>query len=364
MKKIAFILASFNVGGVEKNTLRLAKAMLDKGYEVDLLVIRNEGIYKSNVDSRINVICLNKNSALRSIRSIAKYLKHTQPAALISAKDYINLVVLISKLLVNVGTKIIISVRTNLTTELKHMTLLNRVIMTVMIKLLYPFADYIVTVSKGVAKDLRKILKIKNENIKVIYNPIVDNEITEKLNQKLDVSKYGNSKIVVSVGRLEVQKDYPTLIKAFKFVLNEVNSFLLILGEGKEREKIENLIEKLGLNDNVELIGNTDNPYMYMAASDLLVLSSKWEGFGNVIAEALAVGTPVVSTDCPSGPSEILDGGEYGILVPTENPEELAKGILNAFKKDWDKNELIQRSKEFTVEKAAQKYSDLINGRS
>lgn len=362
MKRIALVLASLNIGGVEKNTLRLAKGFISKGYEVDLLLIRTEGPYLTQLDSKINVINLKTNSAFKSIWAIAKYLSKSKPDVLISAKDYINIVVLMAKLLANVPTKIIVTSRTQLSVELKNMKLTRKIKMIAFVKLLYPFADSIVAVSKGVSKDLRDIIGFNKINIHVIYNPIVDSEIEEKLKDSFDRSIFSTSKnIILSVGRLTAQKDFPTLLKALRIVKEEKEVLLIILGEGQEREKIENMISELGLDKDVKLLGNIYNPYPYMEMADLFVLSSKWEGFGNVIVESMAVGTPVVSTNCPSGPSEILEDGKYGILVPVEKHKDLAIAIIKGLNCEWNKCILVKRANEFTVEKAVEGYVKLFD---
>ncbi|NYB74508.1 glycosyltransferase [Sedimentibacter hydroxybenzoicus DSM 7310] len=361
MKKICFILASLNVGGVEKNTLRLIKKLLDKGYQVDLLVVRNEGVYREQLDKRTNIIYLNNKKISHSIIKISNYLKENRPDAFISAKDYINIIVILANVLSGTKTKTIISTRTQVSIELNTQKRFNRIINKLLMKITYPFATHLVAVSKGVANDLASIIGVDSNTINVIYNPIVDEEIKKRKKLHVDIeNKNDNEAMLVCAGRLTTQKDYPTLLNAMEIVKIYKNVKLIILGEGDQRKKIEDMIHKLNLEDFVYLKGNVTNPYPYMRAADLFVLSSKWEGFGNVIVESLAVGTPIVSTDCPSGPNEILNNGEYGILVPVGNAKLLAKGIIEALDKTWDKEALINRANEFSVERATNSYITLI----
>lgn len=361
MKKISFILASLNVGGVEKNTLRLIKGFLDRGYSVDLLVVRNEGMYKEQLDRRINLIALNKKRISHSFFKIISYFKKNKPAALISAKDYVNIVVILASLLSGTKVKIITSTRTQVSIELSTQNKIIRLLNIFLMKVTYPFAAHLVAVSKGVADDLASLIGLDSRKIHVVYNPIIDDEIHVKKDIIVDnLRNQSDEYILVSAGRLVVQKDYPTLLKAIKLVSKKKDVKLIILGEGDQRKKIEGMIHQLELSDKVYLKGNVSNPYPYMKEADLFVLSSKWEGFGNVIVEALAVGTPVVSSDSPSGPSEILEGGKYGVLVPVENPELLARGIIEGLDKDWDIEVLINRSNEFSVERAVSSYIKLI----
>jgi len=162
--------------------------------------------------------------------------------------------------------------------------------------------------------------------------------------------------VILAVGRLVVQKDYPTLLRAFSLVRRKRQAHLLILGEGQERPRLEALVRQLGLTENVQMPGFVKNPYAYMARARLLVLSSKWEGFGNVLMEALACGTPVVSTDCKSGPGEILAEGRFGRLVPVGDAQALAAAMLETLQTPPDQAMLRQRAQDFTLEKSVKEY--------
>ncbi|NLO89188.1 MAG: glycosyltransferase, partial [Clostridia bacterium] len=187
----------------------------------------------------------------------------------------------------------------------------------------------VVAVSQGVADDLVKTTGLMRELIKVIYNPIVTPELLEKAKESIGHPwfKPGQPPVILSAGRLTAAKDFPTLIHAFARVRAERLARLMILGEGEERPNLESLVRELGLESDVSMPEFVENPYAYMARAAVFVLSSAWEGFGNVLVEAMAVGTPVVSTDCPSGPAEILEGGKWGKLVPVGDVEKLAKAL-------------------------------------
>jgi glycosyltransferase involved in cell wall biosynthesis len=169
------------------------------------------------------------------------------------------------------------------------------------------------------------------EKIKVIYNPVITPELFARAEEPLDHPWFrpGEPPVVLGVGRLTQAKDFPTLIRAFALVRKERPARLMILGEGEERPKLEALVRELRLEEDVALPGFVDNPYKYMKRAAVFVLSSRWEGFGIVLVEAMALGTPVVATDCPSGPAEILENGKWGRLVPPGDPEALAKAILD-----------------------------------
>ncbi len=231
------------------------------------------------------------------------------------------------------------------------------------IRIFYPWADEIVTVSNGVADDFASITGLRRERIQVIYNPVVTPEILEKAEEPLNHPWFtpGEPPVILSVGRLAKQKDYPTLIRAFALVHRECPARLMILGEGEERPKLEALIQELGLDDDVSLPGFVDNPYAYMSRAAVFVLSSAWEGFGNVLVEAMAVGTPVVATDCPSGPAEILGGGKWGKLVPVGDIEKIAKAIIETLE-DLNRPDVTKRAQDFGIEKLVQNYLRVLLG--
>jgi glycosyltransferase involved in cell wall biosynthesis len=230
-----------------------------------------------------------------------------------------------------------------------------------LVKRFYPLADAVVARSKGVAEDLVQNMKVPRERVHVIYNP-TDPEIEAKAQEPFEHPWFKNSKIpvILCVARLAPEKDLPTLIRAFSVVRKERPAKLAILGEGSERAKLEALVKELGLEGDVWMPGFVDNPFKFMKRATVFALSSKFEGFGMVIAEALAVGTPVVSTDCPSGPAEILGGGKWGKLVPVGDCEKLAEAILETIENPLDRDALKLRGKDFSVEQVGEKWLGLL----
>lgn len=365
MKKICFFLPTLNFGGIEANTIRLANSFVESGYDVDLVIGNVTGEYLNRIDKKINVISINKKTLISMLLPLVRYIKQKKPSVIITGGEGANILLCTTKLFVQ-KTKIIISIRTNLTNEYKESNSMKK-------KLLFPFlsrrlykkANRVVAVSEGVANDASEFLKIPRDKLKVIYNPILDNSLIKQKNEKVTHKwlVYRENKVVISVGRLVKAKDYLTLIQSFKVVKEKLSNVkLLILGEGPEREKIQAEINKYNLNSDVEIVGFVQNPYSYMSNADLFVLSSKWEGFGNVIVEALATGIPVVSTNCPSGPSEILNDGEFGSLVPVGNVEIMSKEIISSLSNNNEKKiyNRENRAKDFSVEVSKDKYINLI----
>jgi glycosyltransferase involved in cell wall biosynthesis len=166
--------------------------------------------------------------------------------------------------------------------------------------------------------------------------------------------------VILSVGRLSAEKDYPTLLRAFALLQNQVPARLILLGEGGQRAGLERLASELGIGATVSLPGFVRNPFAYMARARVFVLSSLFEGFGNVLVEALACGCQVVSTHCPGGPGEILDRGRYGRLVPVGDHAALARAILEAIAEPMDTEALRRRADDFSVERAARRHLDAL----
>lgn len=182
----------------------------------------------------------------------------------------------------------------------------------------YTNCSVVVPVSYGVKEDLENFLEIKLQNAEVIYDPVINDEMFKLAKEPIThkwFAKDRKNPVILAVGRLTEAKNYELLIHSFKLVVQEVDANLIILGEGEDRAKLEKLIKELNLQNKVDLYGFEQNPFKYMANCDLYVMSSKWEGLPGALIQALALGAKIVSTDCPSGPREILKNGQYGELV-------------------------------------------------
>ena len=362
MPKLAIFLSDLIGGGAERVMLNLAHGFIDRGYEVDLVLARKEGSYLGQVSSKIKLIDLKAPSLLRSTHLLSRYLKQDKPIALFSALEDTNLVALLAKSLAGISIPLIVTVHNNLSQESRNATSLKRKLVPYLVPWFYPFADTVVAVSEGVADDLVK-LGLRSNNLKFIYNPIITLEFKQKLQEPLEHPWFapGEPPVILGVGRLNPQKDFATLIKAFAKVQQQQPAKLIVLGEGEERCYLESLVKELNITESVALPGFVDNPYIYMAQAAVLVLSSGWEGFGNVLVEAMAVGTPVVATDCPSGPAEILEQGKYGELVPVGDEKRMAEAIIKTLNNPPERDFLMKRGREFSVEKAVFQYRQLLN---
>lgn len=362
MPKLTIFLSDLIGGGAERVMLNLASGFAEQGYLVDIVLARKEGILLAQIPSKVELIDLNAPSLLRSLPALISYLKKERPIALLSALEDTNIVALVAKQLARVPTPVIVTVHNNLSQESRHANNWKRRFVPSLVPWFYPWANAVVAVSQGVAEDLVK-LGLRSPNLKVIYNPIITPEFTQKLQQTLNHSWFnqGEPPVILGVGRLNQQKDFPTLIRAFAEIRRQQPARLMILGEGEERGNLETLIQKLGIAEDVSLPGFVDNPYIYMAQATVLVLSSAWEGFGNVLVEAMAAGTPVISTNCESGPREILMNGKYGKLVSVGDWQEMAKAILQTFQETPRSMILQKRANEFSLTKAISSYQYLLS---
>lgn len=329
---LALFLPSLRGGGAERVMVTLANELAEKGWRVDLVVVHATGAYLNHVAPAVTVIDLQASRVLYSLPALIRYLRRVRPSVLLSALNHANIVALWASRLAGVGTRVVVSEHNNVTLDLRSESVWVSRLLPLLMRHSYPWADGIVAVSGGVADDLSQVLSLPRERIEVIYNPAVTGRLREL--SMLTVTHpwlvSGEPPVILAVGRLTAQKDYPTLIKAFAALRARQSARLVILGEGELRESLEALVASLGVSDDVAFLGFVDNPYAWMRQAALFVLSSAWEGFGNVLAEAMACGTPVISTDCPSGPAEILENGIWGQLVPVGDSTALYEAMMTA----------------------------------
>jgi glycosyltransferase involved in cell wall biosynthesis len=361
MSSVAIFLTYLRGGGVERVIINLARGFVEQGLSVDLVLVRKEGDFLSLVPPEVRVVNLEGKRLISSVPALVRYLKENKPVAMLSAMQDINLVALWSRRLAGVSTRVVVSVHNTVSQESQNSTQLKRRIAPFLARKFYPWADAIVTVSQGSADDLVN-LGLSSKRIQVIYNPVVTPELFEKAKELIEHPWFepGSPPVILGVGRLEKQKDFPTLIRAFAQVKQQRPARLMILGEGKDRPELEALVQELGLDHDVALPGFVANPFAYMASSAIFVLSSLYEGLPTVLIEAIAVGTRVVSTDCPSGPAEILENGRYGKLVGVGDIKGMAEAIVSTLENPPDSESLQRKAAEFSLEKAVAEYRQVL----
>ena len=358
-KKISLFLPSLSGGGAERVFVNLANEFTNRGLKVDLILAKKEGPYLKDISEKVNIIDLKARSVLFSLLPLAKYLRKERPNILLSSMEHANIISIIASALARTKARVIVRTANTISLSVKQAKRGRAIISKYGALILYRFADEIIVNSKGSADDLAKTLKISRDKITVLYNPLAVEYITESAKENIDHKWFVNKQgiIILSAGRLLKHKDFSTLIRSFNVVREKYKQAkLVIIGEGSDRKDIENLIKKLNLEDSVSLPGFVENPYAYMSRADVFVLPSQWEGLPNVLLEAMACGTPVISTDCPSGPKEILENGKYGKLVPVGDYLALAKAIEKTIESPIDSQKPKERADDFSLEKIATDY--------
>jgi len=364
-KKMSIFLPGLYGGGAERILLNLAEGFTARGILVDIVLAQNEGEFTKQIPHKARLVALREKNrrSLRTITalpSLVRYLKYEKPEILLSALHG-NLLAVWAKMIARTSTRVVLTEHNTFSQENRVMYPRLKRVNQLLVKWFYPLSDEIIAVSKGVADDLAGTVGINRNRIKVIYNPIINDTLFVKASRVPDHAWYSNSQIpiVISIGRLTEQKDFSTLLDAFRIAADQINARLVILGEGEERNLLTRKIEDLGLQEMVLMPGFVDNPYAFLAHSSVFVLSSKWEGLPTVLVEAMACGLPVVATDCPSGPREILQDGKFGRLIPVGDPVALSSAILDGV------NGKIPRPpdeswNDFTVKHTADQYLSLL----
>ena len=357
--RIALFLPFLGGRGAQRVLLNLANGFAATGRPVDLVLAEAKGEFLNRVSPQVRLVDLqSRRGVLRSLPAYRRYLRRERPAVLLTAMDYINVLSVITRAVSSPRTKLFVSCHNSMIASTRHSPWARDRLLPLAMRLAYRHADGVIAVSGGVADTLAKITRLPCERIKVLHNPVVVPGFAEDAAALLDHPWFqpGQPPVVLGVGSLTAQKDFSTLLRAFAFVRAQRPARLVILGEGEDRAALEKLAMELGVKDDMAMPGWVANPYAYMARAGVFVLSSRWEGFGLVLAEALACGTPVVSTDCPSGPGEILENGRHGALVPMQQPAAMAKAILATLSAIPDRSALKPRAYDFSLDKVVDDY--------
>ncbi len=370
-KSVAFFLPTLETGGAERIVVNIVNNLDRKKYDVSLILAEAKGGFLDEIGEDVSVATFKINSDVKLFFKLIKYFRSENIDIFVSAFPRINVICILAKVLSGAKTKIIITEHSDfslLPTVAKNSRrrFFARFFLPVLAKILYPMADKIVCVSKGIAEDLSKIVNCK-EKFDIIYNPIISKNIYELAKAPIDISSFLiGEQYMLAVGRLALRKDYPTLLHALVFVIEKrPKQKLVILGDGSEEKKIVQLSKDLGLSENVIFMGNQKNPYNFMANAEIFVLSSISEGFPTVIVEAMACGVPIVSTNCKSGPNEIIEDKKNGLLVPVSDERSLANAILELLnnKKLREKFSIEGRKKAecFSIEESISEYEKLFD---
>jgi len=369
--RIFFLIPVLKGGGAERNIINLIKNIHKDYFDVTIVAGNIGGSLESELSEDVKMINMQQSTILGLLSGLRRVLKEEKPDILVSALPHINVISMMARS-VSPQTKVVLTEHTTVSSlSTTARTFVKRIgakfILPVLMKIYYSSANKIICVSKGVKEDLSLILG-NLPQIEVIYNPVFDESILELAKEPLgeDESIFQKTcPVIIAVGRLVKAKDYPSLLNAFERVLKVKRARLIILGEGPEENNLKDMVNALKIYNDVLFLGFKNNPYKYMANASLFVLSSKREGFGNVIVEAMACGTPVISTNCKSGPSEIINNEIDGLLVLPESTAALSDAIIKVlndhdFAKKLSENGL-ERAKYFSIEKSVQQYEKVFH---
>lgn len=333
-QRIALLSATLGGGGAERVMVTLANAFLHYGCQVDMVLVKKTGPYVDQLDPDVRVVDLSAGQTRYALWPLVRYLRSVRPNAMLSTQRHVNTMAAVARLVAQVPTRLVVreaNTISAITKDGNSSPVPKGGLLAFLHRKSYAMADALVAPSEGVARDLINTMGFKKHDITVIPNPLPLQQLLQQSDEPVDHPWFlpGSTPVILGVGRLAVQKDFQTLIRAFAKVVQHRQARLVILGEGNERTALEDLVDQLGLREHVMMPGFVDNPYTYMRCAAVFVLSSRWEGLPNVLLQAIAVGVPVVSTDCPSGPREVLDRGRWGKLVPVGDVDAMASAIMN-----------------------------------
>jgi glycosyltransferase involved in cell wall biosynthesis len=357
-KEIIIFMPSLGGGGAEKIVLRLMEGFVLRGIKVTIILATPHGRLHFEIPREVNVVHLKSKHTIFSVLKLTNYLRKYKPKLLLSHLARANRIAILSCLLSRAGTRLFVVEHNTMSVAITKYSRLQKLILLSSYKYLYRYAERIIHVSKAAAEDLSRMLPTGRNDVLTIYNPIVDSDKLEK-NSIKPPDPWMKSKeypIILGVGRLTEQKDFLNLVNAFLIIKRTNDARLIILGEGNQRSLLEDAVRKLGIAEFVRLPGFVENAQQYMKYASVFVLSSRWEALPTVLVEAMACGCPVVSTDCPSGPAEILENGKYGKLVRVGDPSALADAMLETLLNPPDKKMLIERAMDFSVDSAVDEY--------
>jgi glycosyltransferase involved in cell wall biosynthesis len=363
-------------GGAQRRTLTLIREFVGRGHQVDLVVVEPSGALHGEIPAAVRcvplkspwVACLpargvRKLKLFLCRRPLAEYLRRHRPDVLLSAASHTSLTALAGRRLSGAGTPLVLRVSSHLTAS--HggtLNLFNRMRYLTACRW-FAEADAVIAVSGAIAEDIAQHTGVARHRIRTIYNPIFTKDLLDRAAAPLDHPWFGEEEppVILGVGRLAAHKDFPTLIRAFAAVRGRRPARLVILGEGRLRRELTLLAHSLGIAADIHMPGYVTNPLAWMSRAAVFVLSSSCEGLPGVLIEAMAAGCRVVSTDCPSGPAEILENGAYGRLVPVGDHVALAEAIAATLDAPHDPQRLRARAADFSVNRGVDEYLEVLS---
>lgn len=356
-----WVLSSFSgAGGVEKLLSTLCGGLAKNHHPVHLVLIKQRGPFVQQLDPSIRVHKLAGNSSRTALPGLVRLMREQQPQTVLVAKERSAQLLLRCRARCGWPRRIVFQVNTHVSQSFQHRPALVRWYRLRRVAGILRRVDQVVAVSTGVASDLQQIAG-RSIDVRVIHNPLITEEMLTQATAPREPKLKFPGRYLLASGRLSTQKGFDTLLRAFAHIPVALVPTLVILGEGKDRAALIKLASELNIRDRLQLPGFVDNPFPWMREAAAFVLSSRWEGFGNVLAEAMALGTPVISTRCPSGPEEILEEGRLGPLVEVDDAEALAAAIRDTLAAPPPSEMLQQSAQRFALETGVRRYASLLD---
>ena len=342
--------------------LNLCGGLAEQVRRVDLVLVRADSAHVKDLPAAVRIVNLNARHTFTSLFALVRYIRRERPVALLAAKDRAIRVAILARAVAGAPLRLVGRIGTTVSAALAGRGAWRLAVWRTGMRLFYPGADLIIAVSQGVADDVVRLARLPPDRVRVVRNPVWTPRL-ERLAREAPTHPWFTDRsipVVLGAGRLTRQKDFPTLLRAFAQVLAQRPCRLMILGDGSQRDDLQALAKQLGVATDVAFPGFQTNPYTYLARASLFVLSSAWEGSPNVLTEALALGVPVVSTDCPSGPREILAGGRYGKLVAVGDADALAQAMAETLAHPLPRAILLEAARPYSLEASTRGYLEAL----
>lgn len=351
-KKLFWLIHDLSVGGAERTTVDFLAAFADAGYDATLFLVRRSGAFFPRLDPRVRLISPNALSLRSALRPLAAALKNVQPDLIVSNLTHLNIAAILLTKLLRLNAKVFAYEHSS--PSLNNRRSIKESLLIAAASRAYRLADGVLAVSAGAADDIARTLRLTRSRISVVYNPLNLTEIEAMAREAGGFPAAGRpgQPMIVAVGRFEAAKNFSFLLRAFRIVRDRADARLILAGDGSEAAILRKLAQELALADSVTFPGLLENPYPLIAQANVLACSSIYEGFNRTIAEALALGVPVVSVDCPSGPSEILANGAFGRLTPPGDLNAFADALTEALApvSEAERERLRKRGADFSIE--------------
>ena len=361
--KLAILVSFSGQGGVERMVTNLCRAFVATPIDLDVLLIKAQGPYVDRLPNNANIIRLRAKHSLTSVWEVSRYLRTERPTALLAIKHRAILAALRARRLAGTTTPISGRLGTTVSAALASKSRRRQQSWYRAMRRHYPQLETLVAVSQGVADDVMAITDMKPPQIAVVRNPTITPELLQAAEHPVEhpwLQTGSDIPVILGVGRLTEQKDFPTLLSAFALVRAQRQARLIILGDGRLRSDLLAQAETLGVAEDVALPGFQDNPWAWMKRASVFALSSRWEGSPNTLTEAMGLGVPVVSTDCPSGPKELLDSGRVAPLVAMGDTEALADALLSTLAHRPDGTDLVEAVSAYHQTSSAAGYLEVL----